>query len=149
MSMARREAKCRMDSRRWAGQNRPPVQRAMASPSRRTIFEPHTGHLSGILNLRAFFGRRDFTTLTISGMTSPARRTMTQSPMRTSRRLISSSLWRVALLTVTPPTWTGSSRATGVTAPVRPTCTSMSSTRVISSWAGNLWATAQRGARAT
>ena len=43
-----------------------------------------------------------------------------------SLRRISSSLCSVALVTVSPPTNTGFSRATGVSAPVRPTWTSMS-----------------------
>ena len=38
-----------------------------------------------------------------------------------SLRLMSSSLCSVALETVTPPTWTGSSSAHGLSAPVRPT----------------------------
>ena len=50
---------------------------------------------------------------------------------------------------MTPPTNTGLSRATGVSAPVRPTCTSIASTRLVASSAGNLCATAKRGARAT
>jgi hypothetical protein len=56
---------------------------------------------------------------------------------------------QVALVTVTPPTKTGLSRATGVIAPVRPTWTSMPSTSVSASSAGNLWAMAKRGARET
>ena len=43
------------------------------------------------------------------GITSPARSTITSSPTRTSLRARSSSLCSVASLTVTPPTWTGSS----------------------------------------
>ena len=50
------------------------------------------------------------------------------------------------MLTNTPATWTGSRRATGVIAPVRPTWNSTSRTKVICSCAGNLKATAQRGA---
>ena len=73
-----------------------------------------------------------------SGITSPARRTITVSPMRTSLRRISSSLCSVALVTVTPPTNTGSSRATGVMAPVRPTCTSMPTSSVCISSGGKL-----------
>ena len=42
---------------------------------------------------------------------------ITVSPMRTSLRRISSSLCSVALVTVTPPTKTGSSCATGVSLP--------------------------------
>ena len=74
---------------------------------------------------------------------------MTVSPMRTSLRRASSSLCKVALVTVTPPTNTGASFATGVSLPVRPTCTSMASTVVSCSWAGYLCATAQRGSRVT
>jgi hypothetical protein len=44
---------------------------------------------------------------------------------------------------------TGFSRATGVSAPVRPTWMSMFSSSVVASSAGNLCATAQRGARET
>jgi hypothetical protein len=83
------------------------------------------------------------------GITSPARRTITVSPTRTSLRRASSSLCSVALVTVTPPTNTGASLATGVSLPVRPTWTSMPSTVVSCSCAGNLCATAQRGSRVT
>ena len=41
---------------------------------------------------RASLGRRSATTATISGMTSPARRTITVSPIRTSLRSTSSML---------------------------------------------------------
>ena len=85
----------------------------------------------------------------ICGITSPARRTITVSPMRTSLRAISSSLCSVALETTTPPTVTGSSLAAGVSAPVRPTWISMPFSSVVASSAGNLWAMAQRGERDT
>ncbi|MNT25660.1 hypothetical protein D3C72_1611890 [compost metagenome] len=149
MSIARRWAKCSRACLRCAAQIRPPVQRAMASSSRRSTCEPHTGQVVGMTNARASAGRRSSTTATTSGITSPARRTITVSPICTSLRRISSSLWSVALVTVTPPTNTGASRATGVMAPVRPTCTSMSSTVVVISCAGNLCASAKRGARET
>ena len=71
-------------------------------------------------------------------MTSPARCTRTVSPTRTSLLATSSSLWRVARLTVTPPTSTGAITAMGVTAPVRPTLTSMANTRVVASGGGEL-----------
>ncbi len=138
ISIALREAKCLIASLRWAAQNRPPLQRETASPSSRSTSEPQIGHCVGITNSDTDSGRFDSMTLTISGMTSPARRTITVSPICTSLRRISSSLCRVALETVTPPTNTGFKRATGVKAPVRPTWTSMSSTTVISSCAGNL-----------
>ena len=64
-----------------------------------------------------------------------------------SFRAISSMLCNVARLTVTPPTNTGASHATGVSAPVRPTWNSTSSSVVSTSSAGNFRAIAQRGAR--
>ena len=106
-------------------------------------------HLRRSNDAPASAGRRSATTPTTSGITSPARRTITVSPMRTSLRRGSSSLCSVALLTVVPPTNTGSSLATGVSLPVRPTWISMPSTRVICSCAGYLCATAQRGSRVT
>lgn len=54
----------------------------------------------------------------------------------------------VARATVEPPTNTGSSSATGVSTPVRPTCTAMPSTRVETRSGSYLKATAQRGALA-
>ena len=65
------------------------------------------------------------------GMTSPAFSMTTVSPMRMSLRRISSSLCSVARAMVLPRRKTGSSSATGVSVPVRPTCTVMScSTRL-------------------
>ena len=150
MSIARRLAKWRIASLRCAGQPRPAVQRVAACPSTRTAGAPHTGHSSGISNTGASGARLSGSTARRTcGITSPARRTTTRSPTRTSLRVISSWLWRVALVTVTPPTNTGSSRATGVRDPVRPTCTSIPRSVVTASSAGNLWASAQRGARDT
>ena len=54
-------------------------------------------------------------------MTSPARSSSTVSPTRMSLRATSSMLCSETLRTVTPPTATGSSSATGVSTPVRPT----------------------------
>ena len=105
----------------------------MASPSGRSIAEPQMGQAVSMTNSRASAGRFSSTGPTTSGMTSPARRTITVSPMRTSLRRISSSLCRVALVTVTPPTNTGARRATGVIAPVRPTWTSIPSSCVTAS----------------
>jgi hypothetical protein len=82
-------------------------------------------------------------------MTSPARRTTTVSPIMNPLRSTSSMLCSVALLTVTPPTNTGFSLAAGVNAPVRPTLKTTPSSAVISSSAGNLCASAHRGARET
>ena len=58
--------------------------------------------------------------------------------MRMSLRLISSSLWSVERLMVVPESLTGSRRATGVRAPVRPTWMTMSLIRVVAWRAGNL-----------
>jgi hypothetical protein len=71
-------------------------------------------------------------------MTSPALRTTTMSPGRTSLARTWSSLWSVALVTVEPPTKTGSSSANGVAFPVRPIETMMSWSRVTRSSGGNL-----------
>ena len=98
MSIARRLAKCRIASLRWAGQRRPAVQRVAACPSTRTAGAPHTGHPAGISN-RGASGARRFRggTPRTCGITSPARRTTTRSPTRTSLRTTSSWLCRVAL----------------------------------------------------
>ena len=88
-------------------------------------------------------------TSTICGMTSPARCSTTRSPTRAPSRSISSALWSVALVTTTPPTVTGASRATGVSAPVRPTWMSIAVSVVSARSAGNLCAIAQRGVRPT
>ena len=77
------------------------------------------------------------------------RRCVPPAPCRRWRRpsrAISSSLCNVARETVTPPTVTGFKCATGVRAPVRPTCTSMFSNTVAACLAGYLKAMAQRGA---
>ena len=97
-------------------------------------------------NCAVLVGLRSLMTETTSGITSPALRTETVSPTRTSLRLTSSSLCKVALVTVTPPTSTGASLATGVIAPVRPTWTSIPKTVVSASCAGYLCAKAKRGA---
>ena len=75
---------------------------------------------------------------TTSGITSPALRTITVSPGRTSLARTWSSLWRVASETVEPPTKTGSSTAKGVAFPVRPIDTAMAFNLVVRSSGGNL-----------
>ncbi len=107
---------------------------------------PHALHVAGIFQRRARFGRFAATGPTISGITSPARRTITVSPLRTSLRWTSSSLCSVAYVIVTPPTNTGSSTANGVTFPVRPVWTSIERRIVVRSSGGNLYAIAHRGA---
>ena len=86
-----------------------------------TVGVPQAGHFFGGFGLRAPFLRFWISGETTWGITSPARITTTSSPTRTSLRARSSSLWRVAVVTVTPPTWTGSSIAKGTRWPVLPT----------------------------
>ena len=71
-------------------------------------------------------------------MMSPAFRTTTVSPIFTPLRATSEGLCRVAWATVEPATRTGFMTAKGVTRPVRPTCTPMSSRRVSTSSGGYL-----------
>ena len=124
------------------------MQRNATSPGSRTTELPQLGHTLGISQMRASGLRRESTGPSTSGITSPAFRTMTVSPTRTSLRCTSSKLCSVARATVEPATTTGTSSATGVSAPVRPTCTVMSRRSVVFSSGGNLNAMAQRGARA-
>ena len=131
----------------WAGQSRF-VQKVSLSPSSRTSGPPQTGQTVGNFHLRRPFLRSPSTGPTTSGITSPALRTVTVSPGRTSLAATWSWLWRVDRPTVEPPTKTGSSRANGVAFPVRPMDTMMSLSRVVRSSGGNLKAMAQRGALA-
>jgi len=73
-----------------------------------------------------------------SGMTSPALRITTVSPTSTPLRRTSSALCSVASDTVEPATVTGSMKANGVTRPVRPTLTRMSTSFVVASSGGYL-----------
>ena len=83
------------------------------------------------------------------GITSPARRTITSSPGRTSLRARSSSLCSVAAFTVTPPTCTGSSAANGCRSPNLPTFQLIAFSRVTAVVGGNFQAIAHRGSRPT
>ena len=125
----------------------PAIQRVTTSNGFLSTGLPHTGQTVGnsIARVTLSLG----ITFTICGITSPARRTTTISPMRTPRRVISSALCKVALVTVTPPTNNAFNAATGVIAPVRPTWKLTSSKVVMSSSGGYLYALAQRGARLT
>ena len=120
MSMAFREAQCLMLSRSLAGQSGL-MHLWAASPSGRTTGPPHTGQASGIRKGAGLFSLSRVRLAVISGITSPALLTETMSPVLTSLRFTSSRLCRVALVTVTPPTSTGASSATGVSFPVLPT----------------------------
>src|SRR2546425_1187118 len=100
---------------------------------------PRDGSLRGV---PSGCGRIAFTTL---GITSPPFSTSTRSPGRRSLRATSSALCSVAIETVVPASFTGSRTAYGVTAPVRPTLTSIAVRVVVACCAGNLKAVAQRG----
>ncbi len=91
---------------------------------------PHSGHVVGMSNSRSEPSRRSTTGPSTSGITSPALRITTVSPISTPLRLTSEALCSVARLTVDPATLTGSMKANGVTRPVRPTLTLMSSSLV-------------------
>ncbi len=108
---------------------------------------PQAGQVVGMTNGRASAGRSSTTGPSTSGITSPALRSTTVSPMSTPLRSTSRALCSVASATVEPATRTGSRTANGVTRPVRPTLTSMSSSLVFTSSGGYLKAIAQRGAR--
>ena len=76
--------------------------------------------------------------LTTFGMTSPAFSMSTRSPSRMSLRAMSSALCSVAIEIVEPARKTGSSTAYGVTAPVRPTLTSIFAATVVRLLRGEL-----------
>ena len=137
MSMAPRDAKCPMRPSRWAGQSTL-TQNVSDSPSMRMSGPWHTGHSAGKVHSGRPSGRFDRTGATTSGITSPALRTVTVSPGRTSFTRTWSWLWRVASCTVDPLTFTGSNWANGVAFPVRPMDTMMSLRRVVASSGGNL-----------
>ncbi len=72
------------------------TQLVAASPSARTRGCPHAGQSFGNFHRRRPLRRFATTGPTTSGITSPALRTITVSPMRTSLRATSSSLCSVA-----------------------------------------------------
>ena len=117
-------------------------QRISLSPSLAgASFAPHDGQNSGMTNSLSSLSRplrRSSTGPTSSGITSPALRTTTVSPMRMPLRLTSKPLCNVVRATVEPATYTGFNTATGVTRPVRPTCTVMLSSSVLTSSGGYL-----------
>lgn len=108
---------------------------------------PHSGQWVGITNARSVPSRRSTTGPRISGITSPALRITTVSPMRTPFSFTTFWLCSVANSTSEPATSTGSTCAYGVTRPVRPTPTRMFTSLVFTSSGGYFQAIAQRGAR--
>ena len=139
MSSACRLATWNSRSRSWAGQDRVFGQRRSASPSFSYASSvPQAGQWVGITNSRSLPSRRSTTGPTISGITSPALRSTTVSPISTPLRFTSLALCSVAMPTVEPETSTGSITPNGVTRPVRPTLTLMSSSLVVTSSGGYL-----------
>src|SRR3989304_2133856 len=120
MSMAPRDANAKSHSTFCEGQPRLFGHRQYASPSLRTSAVPQEGQALGNLQGLELLSRFEGTGATTSGMTSPARRTITVSFSRTSLRRTSSSLCSVALEIVTPPTETGSGVGEGGPRPVPP-----------------------------
>ncbi len=116
----------------------------MTSPSGLTTAVPQSGQRFGIRH--GFVpGSCSPAGPTTCGITSPARWTITRSPSRMSFRRMSSSLWSVALVTVTPPMCTGSSSASGLSTPVLPTRTWIFTSRVVPAVGAHLYARAKRG----
>ena len=138
-----------MRSRNCAGQLWVFGQRISTSPSviARNLL-PQSGHLVGITKGFSVPFRFAITGPNTSGITSPAFRIKTVSPIKIPLRTTSSALCRVAFVTVDPATFTGSINANGVTRPVRPTLTLISSSFVVTSSGGYLYAIAHLGARA-
>ena len=149
MSIAPLLTKCLTCWKDWPGQPERLGQIVKTESSGLIVSVLQAGQRFGGLARRVRFGRFWISGETTWGMTSPARITTTSSPTLTSLRARSSSLWRVAVETVTPPTWTGSSIANGTRWPVRPTFQTTSSSLVVAVVGGNFQAIAQRGSRPT
>ena len=171
-SSASRETKCAMRSVACAGQRKPPVHRRTAafcvtpfpleSNGEARTAAPHEGHSFGgryvkTARLSSSYSvpsasKKSSATPTTRGMTSPARSTRTRLPTARCKffRSRSEKLCSVARRTEAPPSSAGGFKmATGVNAPVRPTCTSIDASVVTAAAAWNLCAVAHRGARAS
>ena len=121
MSNAPRPPTWNSRSRSCAGHERALGQRRSTSPAFcRASAVPHSGQWVGMTNSRSVPSRRSTTGPSTSGMTSPALRMTTRSPISTPLRRTSSALCSVASDTVDCATTTGSMNANGVTRPVRP-----------------------------
>ena len=144
MFMAPREAKCSRPRRIFAGHDSF-GQRHTTSSSSFPRALPHSLHVAGITQGCVSGGRRLRMGATTFGMTSPPFSITTVSPSRMSRRATSCALCSVAIEIVEPARRTGSRTANGVTAPVRPTLTSIRSSFVWACCAGNLKAVAHLG----
>ena len=128
MSKQSRETKCRSRSTACAGADQAagaaPRDHALLAHREAAADRAVVGKLVGLRVLRPAVehdARRS------AGSRRRRAGRSTVSPTRTSLRAISSSLCRVARCTTTPPTVIGSSIATGVSVPCRPTWIEMSS----------------------
>ena len=137
ISSASLAQKCNRRSIDCEGHFKPPVHRTIepiavfdAERGARTTDDPQSGHLdggshsgSGLMSsaYAEASARSSPASETTRGMTSPARSTVTCAPTLRCLRAISSKLCNVAREMDAPPMSTGSSNATGVSAPVRPT----------------------------
>jgi hypothetical protein len=131
MSSDPRDAMCSTRPRTCAGQLSAFGQRRSMSPSfagRSGV--PHSGQSVGMTNSRSEPSRSSTTGPRTSGMTSPALRSTTVSPIRTPFALTTCWLCSVACRTTEPATSAGAIDANGVARPVRPTLTTMSSSFV-------------------
>ena len=107
-------------------------QRRSTSPSFwGASFVPHEGQLCGMTKGYSLPSRAATTGATISGITSPAFRKTTRSPIKTPFRATSLALCKVARETWEPATRMRSITPYGVTRPVRPTWTRISRRRVL------------------
>ena len=139
MSSAPREPMCSTRPRTCAGHERAFGQRRSMSPSfAGASGEPHSGQSAGITKARSVPSRSSTTGPSTSGITSPALRSTTVSPISTPLALTTSWLCRVAWRTTLPATRAGSMTANGVARPVRPTETTMSSSFVLTCSGGYL-----------
>ena len=149
MSRALRPAAKKSRSRSCAGQPRALGQRRSASPSRSYASSvPHSGQCVGIdelaLGAVAQVGDRPDDLGDDVARLAQHHRVADEHALACAT---SEALCSVARSTVDPATTTGSITPNGVTRPVRPTPTWMSSSLVLTSSGGYLYAIAQRGAR--
>ena len=151
MSIAPLLTKCLTAWNSWPGHEARLGQIVQTPSSGLIVGVPHDGHFAGGSGTGPRFLRRCAFAVgeTTCGMTSPARRTITSSPSRTSLRRRSSSLCSVASLTTTPETSTGSSCANGTMWPVRPTFQATRWSVVVAVLGANFQAIAPRGSRPT
>ena len=108
------------------------------------VSAPHK-HFLGKIYFSLLLSLFEMSTETTWGITSPALWIIIVSPILMSFLWISSSLCKVALDTTTPPTFIGSTFATGVIAPVLPTWIAISLIFVTAFSAENLYAIAHLG----